>query len=219
MKSLVSNNSVGFAVVVAALFMGPVPIGAQEKHDHEHGEHDEHEHSTESLAFSLPKAKNMHFEDAAKAEKHLKTVQQLGCRARMEKHDGHIDVTYQCEEWKTLEVTTHELGDKWSQWLKDAGFDVAHGHIAEQYLEGKEAVEFRLVKFKTIHGDGSDAEVRTIETLQSIGCDVRVNKHAGHSDIAYRSPVWNDIHVASHADAAKWIEWLDRNGFETRHEH
>ncbi len=199
---------------------------AQDGHDHSNDGHNHatasvvsHEHSKETLAFRLADWKQFHFDDPAKAQQHLETVNKLGCEAKQDSHSGHIDVTYRCTEWKTIDVANHDLAHQWQGWLEAAGFDVSHGHVDAKFVQGTEAVKFRMVEWKSLHGNGTPDEQKFIDTLKGVGCDVRVAEHDGHSDIRFRAPIWCDILVADHATANQWMEWFKANGFETRHEH
>lgn len=186
-------------------------------HDHDHGDHD---HGSETLAFCLTDWKTLHFDDANKAQQHLDMVKKLGCEVKQGKHSGHIDVSYRCPNWKSMQVETHKLAEQWLGWLKGSGFDVSHGHVAPAYSSGKEMVEFRLVKWKSIHGNGSAQEKQLVDALTALGVEVVKENHGNHSDIRYRSPVWRDVHVADHAAADKLMAWLKQSGFEVaEHTH
>ncbi len=205
-----------------ACFVSPALAQAQHDHSHEghqHAEHGDHNHDGETLGFQLTDWKDAHFEDAKKAEQHFQTLKKLGCEVEKDGHAGHVDVRYRAKEWKTLNLANHELAHQWESWLQGAGFDVSHGHTDPAFAKGPEAVEFRLVGWKQIHGQGGQEEKTLIDTLKKVGCDVRVEQHAGHSDISYRAPIWRDIHLADHKTADQWMNWLKANGFETQHEH
>ena len=188
--------------------------------DHANHNHAGHSHAGETVAFALANWKTLHFEDANKAAQHAETIKKLGCELKQEKHAGHIDVTYRCAQWRTMELPSHKLADQWIGWLKGSGFDVSHGHVAPEYTQGAEMVEFRLVGWKAIHGKGGDHDQQIIDQLANIGCEVKVAAHLGHSDIKYRAPSWRDVHVADHAKAEKLMVWLKQNGFEVApHKH
>ena len=192
----------------------------QQGHAHEGHAHGEHEHGKETIAFNLPRWKTMHFDDAAKAKQHADMVKKLGCEVKQEQHGGHIDLTYRCVEWSSMTVETHALAEQWSGWLKGSVFDVSHAHPDAIYAKGKEAVEFRLVNWKSIHGKGTPDEKKFIELLGKLGCEVVVSEHTGHSDIKFRAPTWRDVHVAEHKGAEELSNWLKKNGFEVApHKH
>ncbi len=80
----------------------------------------------------------MHFEDAAKAHQHLDMVTKLGCEVKQVSTPGHIDLSYRCPNWKSMEVKTHALAEQWLGWLKGSGFDVSHGLTSvASYAEGR----------------------------------------------------------------------------------
>lgn len=200
--------------------LNTAPTFAQEVDAHAGQDHGDHAHGGETLAFVLPEWKTMHFEDAAKAQQHVDMVKKLGCEVKQGKHTGHIDVSYRCPNWKSMQVETHKLAEQWLGWLKSSGFDVSHGHVDAAYTAGKESVEFRLAKWKTIHGNGSEQEKQFVGTLTGLGVEVLSDNHGNHSDIRYRSPVWRDVHVADHAAAEQLMAWLKQSGFEVAaHKH
>ncbi len=212
------------AVLVCASVSTVAGQAFGQAHDHAHDDdhaghsHGDHDHSGESLAFTLPEWKSMHFDDAAKATQHLETVKKLGCEVKQDNHAGHIDVSYRCAKWKTLAVKDHAMADQWAGWLKASGFDVSHSHTDPAFAEGPEAIEFRMVKWKQLHGNGSQQEAQMLDQLKKIGAEVVVENHGNHSDIRFRAPTWRDIHVADHAAAEQWTAWLKKTGFEARHE-
>jgi len=184
---------------------------------HDHDEGAEHVHSGESLAFFLPEWKSMHFDDPNVAAQHAETVQKLGCEVKQDNHAGHIDVSYRCAAWRSLDIASHELADQWGQWLASSGFDVSHSHTDPVFAEGPEAVGFRMLEWKNLHGNGSPEETQFIEQLKRVGCEVRIDQHKDHSGFYFRAPTWRDIHLADHATAEQWVAWLKQNGFETKH--
>ena len=82
----------------------------------------------EAIAYRLTKTKEMHFDDARKAEQHLAAVKKLGCEARMDSHGGHTDVSVRCLQWKHVEVASHQAAAGWKDWLGNNGFETRHEH-------------------------------------------------------------------------------------------
>ena len=109
--------------------------------------------AAESIAYRLSETKEMHFDDARKAEQHLAAVKKLGCEARLDSHGGHTDVIYRSTRWQSMEVATDELAHQWEDWMKKAGFETLHGHAAD-------------------HGAGHDDHA---------GHDHAGHSHAGHN--------------------------------------
>lgn len=196
---------------------------AQDGHDHEaHAghEHGDHQHTGETLAYALPEWKTMHFEDATKAAQHAEAVKKLGCEVKQDSHAGHTDLSYRCAQWKSVAVESHQLAEQWTGWLKSSGFDVSHGHVAPKYSKGPETVEFRLVKWTSVHGKGGEKDTQFITALKELGIEVNFKDHGDHSDIQYRSPVWRDVHLADHQTAEQISGWLKQQGFEIApHKH
>ena len=201
--------------MIKTLAAGLIAILVAETVNHASGQVPDHSQSVETLAFHLPTWKSMHFDDSQKATQHAETIKKLGCEVKKENHGGHIDVTFRCAEWKTINVADHVLADQWSGWLASSGFDVSHGHTDPAFAKGAEVVKFRQVKWKNLHGTGSTEETQFIEQLKKMGCEVRIEQHNCHSDISFRAPTWRNIHLHDHAAAEQWTAWLQKNGFET----
>lgn len=233
MKSFIHNT---FACLIAVVAIGVsatvIPVQAQtqhvrgvtegqghDEHDHEGHSHD-HAQGKETIAFQLPRWKTIHFDDAAKAKQHADTLKKLGCEVKQGQHAGHIDLTYRCVQWKSMDVETHQLAGQWSGWLKSSGFDVSHAHPDPVYEQGNEAIEFRMVNWKSIHGKGSAEEKKFVDLLSKLGCEVIESEHGGHSDIKFRAPTWRNVHVTDQKAADELGTWLKQNGFEVApHQH
>ncbi len=195
----------------------------------------------EAIAYRLPETKEMHFDDARKAEQHLAAVKKLGCEARLDSHSGHTDVAYRSVKWQVMEVASDELAHQWEDWLKKAGFETVHGHASDHgaghsdhdghdhsghshaghnHGPGEaEEVSYVLRNWKTIHLQDATQMSELVALMKGLGCEVRMEDHGGHTDVSIRCPQVKHIEVASHAAASGWQEWLQKNGFETRHEH
>ncbi|MDV6031447.1 MAG: hypothetical protein F9B45_15385 [Phycisphaera sp. RhM] len=200
------------------LSLGITDLSAQEAaHDgHDHGDHS---HGAETLAFYLPQWKSMHVDGTNQAAQLTATLKKLGCEVKQDSHAGHSDVSYRQPKWKEMQVKDHKMAEQWAGWLAKSGFDVSHAHPDPAYAQGPEAVKFRMVNWKRLHGDGSPNEKQFIDILKRLGVEVRIDQHDGHSDIAFRAPTWRDVHLADHAAADQLMGWLKQQGFETQHEH
>jgi hypothetical protein len=229
MKRMVFTG-LAFIVSVSMVF-GNVVVFAQQQqrshsehvhdaytsHVHEaHGahEHCDHQHAVETLAYTLPEWKTIHFDDAAKAAQLAETVMKLGCEVKQVAHVGHTDLSYRCAQWKTISLESRPLAEQWTNWLKSSGFDVSHGNVAPKYSQGPEVVEFRLVHWTLVHGKGGEYDRQFTSRLKELGVEVRVNDQGNHSDIQYRSPVWKDVHLADHESAKALSAWMVKQGFE-----
>lgn len=204
-------------------------VRADDGHSHAAGSHSDHSHGATSIAYRLSDWKTLEYDDAGKAGQHLQAVKKLGCEARQEGHDGHVDVTYRSPRWQVLEVETDQLAHQWESWLKGAGFETLHGHPEDHEghdhsnhshgPEGAEHVAYRLANWKTIHADDQRRHAETVALLKGLGCEVKADGHDGHSDVTFRCPEWMHLELASHQAAQGWEDWLTRSGFEVRHDH
>ena len=194
-----------------------VPTASAVEPGHDHGGH---AHG-ELVAYRLADWHEMHFDDPMKAAQHLKAVRDLGCEAKQSNHGGHIDIVYRCPEWRQAPVQSHELAAQWLGWLKASGFDTHHPHVSETFTRGGETIEIRLADWKAVHMEGPMAgQSRDFTTaLQDLGCEVRQQNHGGHTDLAYRCPIWTTLHMPNHETAETWQTWLRSHGFETKHSH
>ena len=181
-----------------------------------------------TIAFRLAQWKSMHFDDAKLAKQHLATVQQLGCEARQESHNGHLDVAYRCAAWRPLTVGSEELAHQWQAWLGKAGFETLHGHNAaggpphshaSHQQVPREVVAYRLSRSTTKHFGNPDEADQIAAILKAFGCDVAKGKHGDHVDVSIQCADWMQAEFASHAAAHGWQKWLEEIGFETRHSH
>ena len=195
-------------------------VDAEDGHNHAGHDHAGHDHP-EVVGFQIAKWKEMHFDDAKRAQQHFETVKRLGCEAKIDSHGSHTDVVYRCPEWKSLTVKNHEESRQWERWLAASGFDVWHGHVDEALSHGKEAVDFRLVEWKKFHFESAQTrdQKQITATLKRLGCQIKEDRHGNHTDVAFRAPVWSTIRVADHATADQWMRWLKQTGFETKHSH
>lgn len=171
------------------------------------------------LAFYLPNWKTLHFNEPEKATEHIEAVQKLGCAVQKRDHAGHIDVIFRCNEWKVMVLDDADTATGWQTWLKGFGFDTSLTTTDPIFKTGTETVDFRLSKWKRIHGNGSASETEMVANLKKIGVEVVVEDHGNHDDISFRAPTWRTIYVANHTQAEQWMGWLKQVGFETRHQH
>ncbi|MCO8121642.1 hypothetical protein NHH03_07830 [Stieleria sp. TO1_6] len=94
----------------------------------------------------------------------------------------------------------------------------APAQAADPTVMASEIVEYRLVKWKTVHGEGDKAE-KMVATLKKLRCEVKVGSHGGHTDISYRCAKWQKLALKDHDAAHQWQAWLKKYGFETKHAH
>lgn len=84
--------------------------------------------TNEEVEFRLPKWKAAHFNSEKDAAKVFDTLKQLGCEVKKEAHNGHTDVVYRCEKWRTYKAKSHDEAHQWEEWFKTYGFETKHTH-------------------------------------------------------------------------------------------
>jgi hypothetical protein len=82
-----------------------------------------------------------------------------------------------------------------------------------------EIVAYRLVNAKTMHLDTAASAQQYEAALKNLGCETRLDGHAGHFDLTYRCSQWQTAKFDSHDAAHKWQDWLASLGFEVSHQH
>lgn len=80
------------------------------------------------VKFRLTTKKSAHFDDKRAAGKFGDSLKQLGCDVKTENHGNHLDITYRCPEWRSVEAESDEAAHRWESWLKKHGFETAHKH-------------------------------------------------------------------------------------------
>ena len=97
----------------------------------------------------------------------------------------------------------------------------APSHAADNTVAAahQEIVAYRLVNAKTMHVDDAATARQYEAALKNLGCETRLDGHAGHFDLTYRCSQWQSAQFASHDAAHKWQHWLASLGFEVSHRH
>ncbi|QDV25633.1 hypothetical protein [Aureliella helgolandensis] len=177
------------------------------------------------LAFRMQNWKTVHMHDAEQAKQHVETLKALGCEVKTAQHDGHIDVQARTTIWKLLALDSQGQVEQWQAWFAQAGFDSLHGHpplenpapVAGQ--AHAEVVQYRSIDWKVAHlPNVQDSSQRTI-LYRALGCETKSDQHSGHFDVSARCPDWMEIELPNHQAAHAWQDFLNKAGFETKHNH
>lgn len=78
-------------------------------------------------------------------------------------------------------------------------------------------VAFFMAKWKAQHIHDEAAAKKHINTLETLGCEVKTAKHNGHIDVSARTVSWKTLELDSSEQAQQWANWLQKVGFETLH--
>lgn len=82
----------------------------------------------ELVRFRRSEWHNVHMDDAAKANQLMGTLKMIGCEADQHEHDGHIDVRFRCNDWKSIALQNHASAMSWQKWLDNLEFETEHTH-------------------------------------------------------------------------------------------
>ena len=104
-----------------------------------------------------------------------------------------------------------------------AGHDHAgHSHSRDSAGGGHnhpEVIAFRMRDWKELHFNDPQKAEGHVQALRRLGCEARLDQHAGHTDVVFRNVEWKQITVESHAAAGRWEQWLKNSGFDVWHGH
>lgn len=176
------------------------------------------------IAFRMVKPTTMEFEDAAKGKAHIDALKKIGCKAKPENHDGHMDVTYQQPKWTELTVASDELVHQWQGWLTKAGFETLHadgaeeGHDHGHAHEGAEILQFHAKDWIVKHFENELEAKEFVAIGKGLGCEIKQDIHDGHADVQLRCPKIKHLECRSHEEAESRAKWLNELGFEAKHE-
>jgi hypothetical protein len=82
-----------------------------------------------TVSFRLPTPRTVHLHDVLKAKQIMNTLSLVGCELQTKDHNGHIDATFSCPEWTTIELTSEDSAHGWQKWLNESGFETKHTHV------------------------------------------------------------------------------------------
>ncbi|MEM7558722.1 MAG: hypothetical protein AAF394_06335 [Planctomycetota bacterium] len=74
-----------------------------------------------------------------------------------------------------------------------------------------------MAKWKAQHIHDEAAAKKHIDTLKTLGCEVKTAQHNGHIDVSARKVSWKTLALDSSEQALQWTNWLQKVGFETLH--
>ncbi len=81
-----------------------------------------------TVRFRLPAAKTVHLHDPNQATQVVATLKLIGCEVSTNNHGNHIDATFSCPNWSTIELASEDKAHGWQKWLNESGFETEHTH-------------------------------------------------------------------------------------------
>lgn len=82
-----------------------------------------------------------------------------------------------------------------------------------------ERVEYRLTNWRSVHFGDAQQAASYMEIFKSIHVECKQVSHGDHIDVSFRCPKWQTLTLKTHADAHKWQGFLQKIGFDTKHDH
>jgi len=170
-----------------------------------------------TLGFRLTQWKTIHTGSQEQAQKELETLKRIGCEAVSEAHGDHIDVRYQCLQWKSIKLASDELVSQWASWCQAKGMETVK--MQPPADTKRPTVRYRLTEPRTVHLHNQAEGAQIINTLELVGCSVATSQHGDHMDATFSCPEWLTIELQTEAIAHSWQNWFRESGFETQHTH
>ena len=81
-----------------------------------------------TVMFRLSTPKTLHLHDPQKANEIVGTLRLIGVEVSVNNHGNHIDATFQCPNWTTIELPSDSNAHVWQKWLNESGFETKHTH-------------------------------------------------------------------------------------------
>jgi hypothetical protein len=81
-----------------------------------------------TVRFRLAVPQTVHLHDNEEASQVIATLKLIGCQVTSNDHGNHIDATFSCPSWKTIELSSDEKAHSWQTWLNESGFETEHTH-------------------------------------------------------------------------------------------
>lgn len=81
-----------------------------------------------TVRYQMSKQGHLHIHDADEAVHTQQALEMIGCIVSKSEHNGHIDLTFNCPEWKTIGFPVCAIAHEWEAWLKLQGFRTEHKH-------------------------------------------------------------------------------------------
>lgn len=194
-----------------------------------------------TVAYRLTERRTTHVDDATEARQLVDRFKKLGCESSLDDHGRHLDVSFRLSVWKSMTLKSEENAHRWEDWLKKNGFETIHAHgegddhaghshgslpAGHKHDDGHdhghgsgEILTYSLSRWETLHARDRGEADQLVAIMKGLGCEVRTDDHAGHSDIVFRCPRQMHLELPSHRVVTGWEKWLQQKGFRTEHAH
>ncbi|MCP4477276.1 MAG: hypothetical protein GY818_04205 [Planctomycetaceae bacterium] len=82
-----------------------------------------------TVRFRMLASRTVHLHDEAKAKQIINTLRMIGCEVATNSHGNHLDATFSCPDWLTIELADEPQAHAWQNWLNSSGFETQHTHV------------------------------------------------------------------------------------------
>ena len=84
-----------------------------------------------TVRFRLTAPRTVHLHNKVEGDQIINTLNLVGCSVATNQHGDHMDATYSCGQWKTIELPTEDVAHAWQKWFRDSGFETQHTHVTQ----------------------------------------------------------------------------------------
>ena len=82
-----------------------------------------------TVRFRLAKPRKIHLHNQVEAKQIINTLELVGCSVTTSNHGDHLDATFNCPQWLTIELPSEDAAHSWQKWFRDSGFETQHEHV------------------------------------------------------------------------------------------
>ena len=82
-----------------------------------------------TVHFRLTKPRTIHLHNQVEGKQVINTLELVGCSVTTSNHGDHLDATFSCPEWLTIELPSEDAAHSWQKWFQDSGFETQHEHV------------------------------------------------------------------------------------------
>jgi len=84
-----------------------------------------------TVRYRLVQPRTVHLHNQADGEKIINTLELVGVNVTTSNHGDHMDATFSCPEWLTIELPTEDTAHSWQNWFRESGFETQHTHVQQ----------------------------------------------------------------------------------------
>ena len=80
------------------------------------------------VKYRLTTPRTLHLHESQQSTEVLNTLKMIGANVVEKPHGDHLDATYDCQNWKTMQLENCNSAHVWQTWLQQVGFETQHEH-------------------------------------------------------------------------------------------